>query len=208
MSLLDLLFPIVCARCGTVGASPCARCLAALHPPPHLATPLGVESLLALTAYDEASGVFITAAKYGNARPALGALGQILADELGDEVRASVELITWAPTTPARRRARGFDQAQIIATALGRRLGRPVRRTLRRSGPGAQTGRSREERLTGPRFTARSVSGPVLIVDDVCTTGATLRAAAAALRAAGCPQVHAAVIARTPMHRRGSGRAA
>ena len=202
MSTLDLLFPITCARCGARGSSPCPRCLASLHLPPALAPPEGLDSFLALTSYDESSGVFITAAKYRNERPALRHLGRILADELDDEVRRVIGVVTWAPTSAARRRDRGFDQAQILAAVVGRSLRRPVRRLLRRVGGGVQTGRSRAQRLHGPEFSSRRTSVPVLVIDDVCTTGSTMHAAALALRDAGCPGVHGAVIARTPEHRR------
>jgi predicted amidophosphoribosyltransferase len=62
-----------------------------------------------------------------------------------------------------------------------------------------QTGRSRRERLTGPAFVARRrVRGAVLVVDDVVTTGATLRAAEAALQQAGARAVHCLAAAATP----------
>ncbi|HEX8771251.1 MAG TPA: phosphoribosyltransferase family protein, partial [Acidimicrobiales bacterium] len=95
--------------------------------------------------------------------------------------------MTWAPTTGARRRERGFDQAELLARAVARRLGLPCRRLLRRRPGPAQTGRDREGRQSGPAFTTRRVTGParVLLVDDIVTTGATVSAAARALRAAG-----------------------
>lgn len=210
MRLLDLLLPVPCARCGEPPVSPCTNCLATLNESPILQIPEGLRSLTSLTAYDERSAKFITDAKYRNSRTGLMTLARWSARMLPDEVADEVGLVTWAPTTNQRRRERGFDQAQIIAGIVGRTLGVPTRRLLRRSTGAAQTGRTRIERLNGPVFLAvgglaggsRSVTRPrksVLIVDDVCTTGATLSAAAGALARVGHGPLHGLVIARTPL---------
>jgi ComF family protein len=106
------------------------------------------------------------------------------------------------PLHPARRRSRGFNQAERLAQALGRRAGLTVADCLVRGGPGLrQVGRDRAARLTGPMGSvraARAVPSSAVLVDDVVTTGATLAACAAALRAAGSREVTALVFARTP----------
>lgn len=106
------------------------------------------------------------------------------------------------PLHPRRLRRRGFNQARVLATAVGRRTGLPLADCLVRSGPpGTQVGRGRAERKAGPEgaITARApVPLRALLVDDVATTGATLAACAAALRAAGSGEVAALVFARTP----------
>jgi predicted amidophosphoribosyltransferase len=112
-----------------------------------------------------------------------------------------VDIVTWAPTSDARRRSRGFDQGELVARHVARQLGVPCRRLLVRSGqPGTQTGRSRVERLRGPEFVARpGLAGRrVIVVDDVVTTGATLRAAATALRQAGVDDPRLYAVAATP----------
>jgi predicted amidophosphoribosyltransferase len=106
------------------------------------------------------------------------------------------------PLHPARRRKRGFNQAERLAHALGRRTGMAVRDCLLRSGSNLrQVGRDRAARLAGPAGSVTS-RGPVpqsaVLVDDVMTTGATLTACAAGLRAAGSTEVSALVFARTP----------
>lgn len=105
------------------------------------------------------------------------------------------------PLHPARRRKRGFNQAERLAVAIGRRAGLPVADCLARGGSNLrQVGRDRAERLAGPAGSIRA-RGPVparaVLVDDVITTGATLAACAAVLRAAGSEEVRALVFART-----------
>lgn len=198
MRLIEVLLPVPCARCGEPPRSPCASCLASLNEAPELAVPDPLASLTALTAYDDRSAVFITDAKYRNSRSALDELARWAVVQLPRSVEAEIGAITWAPTTATRRRERGFDQAQILARSIGRSLRRPPRRLLRRLDGPTQTGRSRQQRLRGPQFLGRSTTDVVLLVDDVCTTGATMSAAATALLRAGAPRVHGIVLARTP----------
>lgn len=106
------------------------------------------------------------------------------------------------PLHAARRRRRGFNQAERLAHALGDRTGLPVADCLVRGGPERrQLGRARGDRLAAPDgsvVVAGGVPSRALLVDDVVTTGATLRACAGALQAAGADDVEAFVFARTP----------
>jgi len=99
-------------------------------------------------------------------------------------------------------RRRGHDQALTLARALGRRVGLDVAGVLAREGEAlAQVGATRAQRLSAGRVEvhARAPAPPVcILVDDVHTTGATLRACAAALRQAGAETVRATTYARTP----------
>jgi predicted amidophosphoribosyltransferase len=104
------------------------------------------------------------------------------------------------PVPPAPRRflRRGFDPAAEIATALAACTGLPLNDCLdRRNGP-RQVGRTRRERIGDPPriLIARPVPSRAVLVDDVCTTGATLSACASALRAAGTEMVLAMTFAR------------
>jgi predicted amidophosphoribosyltransferase len=142
----------------------------------------------------------VGALKYRNARR----LVPWLAVALAALVPPDIHVITWAPTTDAHRRGRGFDQAAVLARATGRRCGLPVRPLLSRLDRQSQTGRSRHERLSGPRFVSRSTDpgGPVVVIDDVVTTGATLAASADALRRIGVPRVIGLAVAHTRAGRR------
>ncbi len=108
-----------------------------------------------------------------------------------EEAGLSLRALTFVPLHPARARQRGFNQAERLASELGAALALPVIRGLARTRPTlAQvglTGPEREANVAGA-FQWDGAEPPPLctgLVDDVCTTGATLRAAAEGLIAAG-----------------------
>jgi predicted amidophosphoribosyltransferase len=105
------------------------------------------------------------------------------------------------PLHPARYRMGPFNQAALLAGAISTRTGLPLADCLRRAGPDQrQVGRGREARITGAAGSVgavKAVPRHALLVDDVVTTGATLAACAAALRAAGAEQLRAVAFART-----------
>ena len=145
--------------------------------------------------YEGAARELVLALKYRNTRPALDRVARAMAAVAAPHAPDAVTLR--GPPTPARRRERGYDQAQLLARGVARGLQMPLVRLLERCAGPAQTGRDRAERLTGPRLVARrSHAGAVLVVDDVCTTGATLAAAAVALRHAGAEAVHGCTLRR------------
>lgn len=161
--------------------------------------PEGVDGLVVLFDYRGPDRDLVLGLKHSRAVDAVPSL----ADRLVTAVCAEpwweqLQLVTWVPTTPARRSQRGYDQSRLLAKAVARRLGLPCRPLLRRRGR-AQEGLNGAARRAGPELSGlRMVREAVLVVDDVVTTGSTLARAAAALRAAGAPEVYAAALAVSP----------
>lgn len=142
--------------------------------------------------------------KYRNHR----AVGNMLSTCLARSVKELVadvqpEVITWIPTTRKRKISRGHDQAETIARHVGKQLCIPVRPLLERITQEHQTGRGRSQRLVGVQFRPRSIGrySRILVIDDVVTTGATMRMARQALMSAGATDIACAAVAATPAHR-------
>ena len=158
----------------------------------------GVDEVWAGWCHEGAAAELVRALKYGRVTTAVTPIADRMASVAAPAQAADV--VTWVPCSPTRRRERGFDPAELLARALARRLRLRARRLLRRLDDEPQTARTRAGRLAGPGLAARPgrLRGSVLVVDDVCTTGSTLRVAAAALRAGGATAVVAAVATMAP----------
>jgi predicted amidophosphoribosyltransferase len=150
-------------------------------------------------AYEGAARDLVRALKFRGATGVAGFMAaQVVANAPAGLIRGTLVPV---PLHPSRLRRRGYNQAELIAVAIGERTGIGVTGCLTRTGPAVtQVGRARAERQLGPA--GRIVAGeaprePVLLVDDVVTTGATLHACAAALRAAGSAPIAAVAFART-----------
>jgi ComF family protein len=214
--LLDLALPATCAGCGSEGDPLCATCRPGLDTrlalPP--GTPLGLaegppEPLLQLEWCSPFAGVTrhaLHALKYAGEQRLAGPLGLAVAARWR-VAGAGGDLLVSVPVHAARRRERGYDQAELIADVAAGALGMPWRPALVRSrATVAQYRLDRRHRARNVRdaFELRSGSGSapavtgrwVVLVDDIVTTGATLVACADALLAAGAAAVSAVTVAR------------
>jgi len=188
-----VLLGSTCVVCRHDGGPVCRACSAGLELATPTVPPRAVDGWMALLVYDPGARAVITSLKNGQRRD----LVAWLADQMADRRPAPTgAVVTWAPTGARRRGRRGFDQAELLARALARRWGLPCRSTLRRAPGPPQAGRRGAQRRENPAFRLRGrAPRAVLVVDDVATTGATLTAAARALRGGGAVEVRAVVVA-------------
>ena len=218
---LDLLFPPRCAGCRSFGAFLCAGCLAGMPRalPPRCprcwmpgagsvcgrcrAEPFAFDSIRAPFVYGGAARDAVHALKYDG----VSALAQAMAPPM------AAALDGWAPPTASlvpvplagrRRRGRGYNQSELLAREGSKLTGLPLRRGLlvrRRSAPpqARSAGEADRRANVAGAFSGRDDGGPpgpVVLVDDVVASGATLDAGARALRAAGHGPVLALTFAR------------
>jgi len=199
-ALLELLIPSVCPACDAPRRPGetllCARCAAELTP---LARLGAAHTALA---YRGAALLLLRRFKYEGRRDALAVLLEPLVARL---CALEVDAIVPVPRHPERVRELRADPVHLLARSAARRIGVPLRDdVLRRTRPTPpQTSLALEERRRSPRgsFAARpgALHGrSVLLLDDVTTSGATLEAAARALRLdAGARRVECAALAGT-----------
>jgi ComF family protein len=216
-SLLDLFLPRHCVICGSSGAAVCDACAGRLE---RLRSPLcgrcgaptawpvercrecsgrriAFARASAAVAYDDAAKRLVGSWKERGQR----ALAEVAA-EIVDEVlaRPSAHTITFVPADHDRFLKRGHNPAQRLAEALGPRWQLPVVPLLQRApGRAPQKGLTLAERRRNVRgaFTATGpVPKTIVLVDDVYTSGATVSAAATALRKEGASRVEVVTFAR------------
>lgn len=180
--LLRALVPRPCPGCDAqLGreAGLCPACRARLVPRVEAHSPLWPRPeghLVTLGLYRGVTRRAVRALKFGGARDLAGALGGALA--AGVPAEWNVRAVVPVPLHPARERERGFNQAALLAGALAASLGVPVVPAVRRVRATGQQARlhasDRGANLAGA-FAAdarRLPPGPVLLIDDVMTTGA------------------------------------
>jgi ComF family protein len=224
--LQELLLPSRCSGCGQPGTSLCQQCLVAIvrFPAPtchHCDLPTTSQAPVCSTCqqapasqmlrglrlvgpHEEPLRGAIHALKYEGNRALATPLGALLA-ERWQTSGVFVDGILPVPLHLERQRERGYNQAELLAEVVGHSSGRPVQRELiwRTRATAPQVGLKREARHENVRgaFAASEAAagGRWLLVDDVCTTGATLEACAGALGAAGAAEIWALTLAR-PYH--------
>lgn len=142
----------------------------------------------------------VTSLKYDAMADAGALLAQTMAEEARSMALPPDTVVTWVGMPFRRRLVRGIDHGRTLCERVGAELGLPVRELLVRTrSTRTQRGLNRAERLTNLQgvFACREkVDRPVLLVDDVMTTGTTIRLCSEALISSGAPVVYALTAAR------------
>jgi ComF family protein len=220
-AFLDLLLPLKCLGCGREGDLICPSCRQSL-PMMRLplcqrcgATsnegnlchscvnyPLTIDGIRSAFIFQGAVRQAILQLKYRHLKAAAAPLSQLLAEYLGSHPLKG-EVIIPVPLHPKRLRERGYNQASLLAKELSKLTGLPVvEDTLIRVKDAAPQARTisaiQRRRNVQDAFTChQGLEGrQILLVDDVCTTGATLDACATALKEAGASSVWGLTLAR------------
>lgn len=214
--LLAVLAPYECLGCAAEGALLCRGCMKLLPEVPGYCYRCQTASSKSLTCRtcDQSSGLYrvLAGTEYSGVAKGLvlklkfsgtKASARIMATHLLTLLPRSgrEQFIVPVPTAARRVRARGYDQARLLAREISRQARLPYLDCLARSGHTRQLGQSRQKRLAqlNGAFRVRRLWPPdaeLVLVDDVLTTGATLETAAATLKAAGTGRITALVFAR------------
>jgi ComF family protein len=213
MRLLDLLLPPACAGCGrSAGMLLCGSCRSRLRPPSDAADRFVVadagvivgerlQVALAAYAYEGPMRRALAALKYGGVASVAPVLAELALPTL-DRLRAISGEATLVPVPVHAERlaARGYDQAALLANALGRRARLPVTGALVRVRATTKQHRldraARLRNLRGAFALAGRAPSAAILVDDIITTTATLEACAGVLVDGGCQAVYGLAIAR------------
>lgn len=192
---------LVCVQCGEPLPDGGATCYACRH-----RTLRHITAIRSCVPYEGIARDFLKKFKYGNRDYLDRFLGRLLVAgfETHRRLFEDCDIVVPVPLHPLRRLMRGYNQAELLAHVLAVHIRKPVvSNVLRRvaySRPQFRLGR--EERFENLKnvFSARKTAllngKNILLIDDICTTGATLSYCAAALRRTGAARVYGLTIAR------------
>ena len=209
--LLHLFFPSRCPLCGELIGAFDRFCAGCADKPVRYEGNFSIEGTDSFTAafeYDDNIKPAVFLLKDGICGNAAYALGGALADRLrGNGTDSDIDIIVPAPMYRRDVRKRGFNQSALIAKEVGRILGIPSDRSAAVKTRPTHTqkglsGRERKVNLSNAFSASDRLKGKrVLLVDDICTTGSTLREVAAAIKKAGAASVHCACCCKTISHK-------
>lgn len=207
--LAELIWPrgLQCLICdelsgGDLLCPTCARALSAMKLPPG---ETGEGAIRSVYQYEGMAKELVLRLKEDGLGDAATVLAQGMAEAIREMHIPDGAVLTWVTMPEQRRRKRWIDHGRRLCEEVARQTGLPARQLLGRRGKlHTQRGLGREARLrnlTGSFLCDERITTPVILVDDVLTTGATVAAVSEALRAAGAPGVYAVTATRVIMDR-------
>ena len=206
--ILDLLFPGKCIFCGEIMGSEGLVCTHCEETLPRLDNPLCqenmglVERLYCALAYEGRASDGIYAFKFRGKSRLYGYFVEQMLVQMGPQLKKEqCDLIVYVPMYPAKEQKRGYNQAELLARELSRQLDIPCSDCLQKvKKTQDQHNLLKEARRTAQKnsYACRPLHGEkVLLVDDVCTTGETMKECARVLRKAGASMVIGTAICKT-----------
>ena len=200
--LQDLIFPPSCGNCGRVDYRFCAACLHELEQASLAVSRLPVDAMNGLCATGGHRGLIqnaVHAFKYNDARE----LAMPLADRIVKtlhELNLTIDALVPVPLFADREAERGYNQSELLCQHLALKTGIPLRpAVLKRNRNTSQQAllseADRRENVRNAFAASADVMGlSILLVDDVATSGSTLRECAKALRNRGAGLIYGIVV--------------
>jgi competence protein ComFC len=214
---VDLVFPPFCIECGKLGERICRECIRKIQwiyppfcefcgsPAPNnprhsCIDPTKIQQIRSAAVFTGPIRKALHAIKYRNDQSLASAVSQ-LSMPFWPIRDWGIHLIAPVPLGKKREGRRGYNQALLLAKALSEYTNIPIRSDLvyRVKETRSQVGLSYAERQTNLTDAFQAVpvpEGRILLVDDVCTTGATLQMSGCALQRAGAESVYGISVAR------------
>lgn len=206
---IDLLFPPHCVLCGKLissGSRVCGNCAQenpCVHGCKRIDLPKSGKTMLCRVPYRYEGNVrqsIIRFKFYGETHTA-DFFGEQIAQEFLQDV-SSFDFISAVPISSQRRKLRGYNQSELVARAVGKRLGLPYRECLVKTADNPEQHKlakqERQKNVSGVYKLAQKDAAAgrnVLIIDDIVTTGATLAECGEVLYQGGAAGVLCAAIA-------------
>ena len=220
--VLDLVYPKLCIHCGYPGGYLCRACMIKhLHPyymqychvcreesrkymvHVNCKAHTYLDGVYVCYAYNKVIEKLMLQAKYNLYFDTLEEIVKLMTYRIDGSFLVD-KVMTFVPVSKEKYRKRGFNHAAIICSRLGRIYGYETKRLLLKTkNTKSQLGTGRRNRLVENKGAFKAIEGveyselpPVIIVDDVMTTGATLEECAKVLKESGVKSVYGLVLAR------------
>lgn len=201
--ILNLFLPTACIACKKLGGPFCTGCQSTFPLSARATSRNGIPGF-AFSRYGELAAEIINAIKEAGQTSLIGPVAGLVAKQWPEALRDAI--LVPIPSSPSNYKRRGYQHTLKLANALEKRIPGTKTCVLLRSENGRldQASLNLDQRITNVNGAFRAdlrgfqVDGrPIVLIDDVATTGATISAAATALNEAGIEQVSFCVLAET-----------